>query len=357
VQSASIQLASAKAMMIMVSCDTLQQDCISNYVFARHLDYNRLAGIRSNMRKSEFWKNFRLGEELSISGTFIYNGLRAYHNIHQLDHPEDVFEALYNLSVGIERLLKVAVVLLEHADGNDQKKLEESLITHNHLELLVRVKKVRSVPFNTPHNELLALLARFYKTYRYDRFVLSSTTALDKEKEALIAYFSKYLNGERTQNHELLGTPNSERYITFLRKITIKISSALYEIIQDRAHELNLYTYELRHESKAFAVFMGEADLPAEDTLWKELLLFFMNTKETSGYLEFLRSITPLDFDPALVEDYLECFHRNSPNNSVLDELHHHYEEIENKGERLEKLGVIGSTGVYFADPDQDEDL
>ncbi|MEM6413315.1 MAG: hypothetical protein AAF720_01500 [Pseudomonadota bacterium] len=117
------------------------------------------------MRISEYWKNFRLGEELSISGTFIYNGLRAYHDTDQLDHPENVFEVLYNLSVGMERLLKVAVILLEHDDRHDQKKLEKSLITHNHLDLLSRVKKSHNLPFQKPHNELLALFSRFYNTY------------------------------------------------------------------------------------------------------------------------------------------------------------------------------------------------
>jgi hypothetical protein len=31
------------------------------------------------MKPTEFWKNFRLEEELSVSGTFIYNGLKRFH--------------------------------------------------------------------------------------------------------------------------------------------------------------------------------------------------------------------------------------------------------------------------------------
>jgi hypothetical protein len=123
-----------------------------------------------------------------------------------------------------------------------------------------------------------------------------------------------------------------------------------------RARELNLYTYELRHGSKAETIFLGEADIPSENVLWKELLIFFMNTKETSGYLEFLRGIPPLDFDPALVDEYLDCFQSDAAKAFVMDELEHHYEEMTNTGERLRMIDVIGSPGVYFDNPDEDEE-
>lgn len=87
------------------------------------------------MKPTEFWKNFKLGEELSVSGTFIYNGLRRFYQLRKLDNPDELFEVFYNLSVGLERLLKIVVVLLEHSDGEDQTAFEKSLITHNHQNL------------------------------------------------------------------------------------------------------------------------------------------------------------------------------------------------------------------------------
>src|SRR3546814_6147992 len=77
------------------------------------------------MSRSELWKNFRLGEELDVTGTFIYNGLRRFHELHKLDYSADLFEVFYQLSVGIERLMKIALVLLEHDDANDQDALEK----------------------------------------------------------------------------------------------------------------------------------------------------------------------------------------------------------------------------------------
>ena len=306
------------------------------------------------MQPPEFWKNFKLGEELSISGTFIYNGLRAFHDAGQLDFNEDMFEVLYNLSVGVERLLKVAIVLLEHDEHTNQDQLEKSLITHNHPDLLARIKDLRNVPLAKPHNEFLALLARFYKTHRYDRFTLGSIYEQDKERNALLFFFNKHLDTDATQNDHFFGTPNTPQYQKFLRKITIKISSVLYEIINERAHELNINPHEMRTQSKAFKVFSREADLPAEDVLWKELLIFFMNTKESSEYLEFLRGIDPLDFDPGLIEDYLECFQKGTPRMGVGDELEHHYDELENKGERLRLMSAIGSP-MYLPEDEQDE--
>src|SRR5215469_14223822 len=93
------------------------------------------------MKRTEWWKNFGLGEELSVCGTFIYNGLRRFHELHTLDNADDLFEVFYNLSIGIERLMKIAIVLLEHRDDGDQAAFEESLITHNHQTLLVRIQK------------------------------------------------------------------------------------------------------------------------------------------------------------------------------------------------------------------------
>ena len=119
---------------------------------------------------------------------------------------------------------------------------------------------------------------------------------------------------------------------------------------------MNLYTYELRHGSKAQTIFLGAADIPAEEVLWKELLIFFINTKATSGYLEFLRNVTPLEFDPELVDDYLDFFQSDAAKAFVLDELEHHYEQLTDKGDRLKLMEVIGSPGVSFDSPDYDEE-
>jgi hypothetical protein len=58
-----------------------------------------------------------------------------------------------------------------------------------------------------------------------------------------------------------------------------------------------------------------------------------LNTKETSGYLKFLREIEPLGFDPALIGDYLDCFQSHTARAQVIDKLETLYEDIPDKEE------------------------
>lgn len=305
------------------------------------------------MNAAEYWKNFKLGDELSIAGAFIYNGMRRFHEMRKLDFTDEVFEVLYNLSVGLERLLKIVVVLMEHDDARDQQELEQSLITHNHLDLLARIRKKVEVNLATQHNDLLALLGTFYRSLRYDRFTLASTYNSNREIEALCVFFEKHLNVQISRD-SMFGAANEDRYRGFLRKTVLKISRALYKLIETEATKLNLYTYELRSGSKAESVFLRQVNIGDEDVLWKELLIFLMNTKQTSGYLEFLRGIEPLDFDPALVNDYLDCFQSDAAKAVVMDELEHLYGELgREKSKRLEVMKVVGAPNVYFDGPEE----
>jgi hypothetical protein len=308
------------------------------------------------MIRIEAWKNFNLGQELEVSGAFIYTGLRRFHEMQVLDNSDESFEVFYNLSVGIERLLKIAVILLEHDETTDQDELEKSLITHNHLELLHRVKQRTKIDLGVPHNEFLGLLGNFYKTYRYDRFMISSVQDADKERDALCRFLGKYLDVNLEPSASVFGVANDTRYRNFIRKIVTKISGSLYEIVRTSASSLNLYTYELRHGSRAEMVFSGRAADLAEEILWKELLVFFMNTKSSSGVLEFLRTIDPLNFDPELATEYLECFHSDATKSIVIDELEHLYSELKNSGDRLEIMKLVGNPNVSFDSPNPEEE-
>jgi len=309
------------------------------------------------MKHTDFWKNFHLGEELDVAGAFIYNGIRRFHELRKLDHSDDIFEVLYNLSVGFERLLKIVVVLLEHKEFDDQSKFEESLKTHNHPELLYRIKKHVQVNFGTQHNDFLNFLEKFYKTVRYGRFSLNSVYDSHREQRDLCTFLAKHLNVTFPTNPSPIGIFNDDAYRKFMRRTALKISSTLYEIVKARSSELNLYTYELRSGSKAETVFLGNADITAEDVLWKELLIFFMNTKETSGYLDFLRETPPLDFDPGDIGEYLDCFQSDAAKSLDMDQLEHLYEEVPNKSERLGKMSVIGAPNVDFSEDDSEEEL
>lgn len=305
------------------------------------------------MRQDQAWKNFHLGEELHIAGDFIYAGLRRFHEMKVLDNNDELFLFLYNLSVGFERLLKVAVVLLEHDSRTDQAKLEESIKTHNHQELLQRVMTIQNIKLGPPHNELLRILSEFYKFHRYGRFELSSVHDFDKEKKALCGFLVKQLKLEPDDYEQsIFGFRNEAIYRKYINNIVRKISGQLFEIIRARASVLNLYTYELRYGSRAQWVFLGNEEMSTEDILLKELLVFFMNTTCTSKYLEFLKSIEPLNFDIGLLPDYLECFFSDEAKAYVRDEMESLYGELGDAKGRLELIGIVGAPGVYFDEED-----
>jgi len=310
------------------------------------------------MKKSDFWKNFQLGEEIHISGVFIYNGLRHFHELRKLDFSDELFEFLYELSVGIERLLKTAVVLCEHTDTIDQEELERSLITHNHLDLVARLRRHVKLNLGGRHHDFLSLLGTFYKSLRYDRYTLTSAYEGKREAKAIREILVKHLQVNFPDEDSSFGTDNNDQYRKFIQRIVLKIAREVYRIIEDRARQINIYTYELRNRSKAESVFRCEVNIADEDVLWKELLIFFMNVEVDTSYLQFLRGTPPLEFDPALIADYLNCFKSDSSKAGVRDELAHLYKEMERdeREQRLKRIEVIGARGVFFPDDDDEID-
>jgi len=306
------------------------------------------------MRQSEFWKNFHLGTEIDIAGTFIYNGLRRLHEMESLYHESEVFEVLYNLAVGVERLLKVAVILIEHEDSVDQEAFEESLITHSHQELMRRVRTKHDLKLSAPHNEFLDILGRFYKTLRYGRYTLGADHTA--EKKLLHRYIEKCLEIKVEDDFPFQITPNDDRIRKLIGKRVGMLTKGLYEVIVVEATRLGIFTYEIRSDSKAEKIFVRERfEFMAEDVLWKELLVFFLNAQEQSGVMKFMKSIEPLPFDPELTSEYLQCFGSEEKKLAVLDELESVYKDVENVKTRLRMLDVIGNSSFSFHDDDCDD--
>lgn len=303
------------------------------------------------MRVEEWWKNFGMGMELDASGAFIYNALRHLHVIDSLSHPVDIFEILYNLSVGIERLQKIAIVLLEHDDNADIKALEESLITHNTIELSNRIDGHRCQSLSKVHKELLSILSKFYKTHRYGRYSISSVPAIDEEKKLFLQYVSKFLSIEIPNDESLFAIPNSDQIKKFMGKVVKKISNGLYRIISDRARELNIYTNELKCDSKAMKVFLGERlDFLDEDKIRRELLLFLMHPSSDDEHIAMIREYDPLPLDPGLAPAYIKALINDSPEHFgyVSGEVEEQYTDIDNVGERFQFLSIMDNEFLSY---------
>lgn len=302
------------------------------------------------MHHKQYWQNFELGKEVEIGASFIYDGLRNFHEMKTLELETEVFQVLYNLSVGLERLLKVAVVLLEYNEGMDSEEFEKSLITHNHFSLIDRVRAHVEFQLSGVQNELVALLSSFYKTFRYDRYRVATVRDLSKEKKGFRAWIEKHLSiPASTPDRFLSSEDNSWRVKKFVGRHVSKIVLPLYEVIRGAARSKNVYTDEIRYYSKAYKLIYGkEFDFLSEDILWRELLIFILNGDEDSPLKKFLGEMEPLNFDVALLPEYLRCFSNNLKRIEIADEMHTLYEDLEEKRSRIEILQLIDNPHVEF---------
>lgn len=258
------------------------------------------------MRTDEWWKNFALGVELDVAGTFIYNGIKSLHDLEFIDQTVDVFDVLYNLSVGTERLLKVAIILIEHEGDVDVSELEDGLITHSTIDLANRVQRHVPLGLTDLHREWLSLLSKFYKSYRYGRYVFRAVPDVFEEKRVFKEFLAKHLK-LTVGDDEWSSLRNSDQIRRFVGKIVKRIVDALFKIIGERARALNIYTTEIRSESKAIKTFHGERlDFIDETLKKKELLLFLMSQKADGPHLRLLRSIEALDLDAAMAPAYIK---------------------------------------------------
>ena len=57
------------------------------------------------MDKISYWKSLNLCKEVSLAGILIYNGLKAFDEMDSFQNEEEIFDFLYNISVGIKLII------------------------------------------------------------------------------------------------------------------------------------------------------------------------------------------------------------------------------------------------------------
>ncbi len=305
------------------------------------------------MNQTEFWKNFRLGTELQISGSFIYNSLYTFDRMVFFYFEEECFEFLYNSSVGFERLLKIIIILSEHTENIDQQDFEKSLITHNHLELFNRIRKTHSINFADVHINFLQILSDFYNSSRYDRFGLQSVYNENSSKKLLIGFFEKHLKIKILAELPV-STEIDSRMRRFIGRSIGNIYKTLYEIIENLATSLNIYTYEITYDTKAYQVFIAkDFTFENEKTLRRELLIAFLQNKFDDGFVDFINKIKPIEFDSHTANEYIKYLTDIHPKQFLLEELESRYEDTPFDKDRALAVSLIG-TDVSFRDDDSE---
>lgn len=213
------------------------------------------------------------------------------------------------------------------------------------------MKDKENVGLGDQHAGLLGLLETFYSDFRYGRFSLSSMPGLDRERDALYRFFNHQLGTELRDTDSMFTTANETRYKKHLTTLVLTIAQTLFELISEKAHQLNLYTYELRHDSKAAKVFRRPAKelFLLEEITWKELMIFLMNSEEESEGLKFLRGIKPLNIDPEMVSEYIGTYCLSEPTDTAMDEIDSLYESMPESGERIKLMDLVANPTVDFS--------
>lgn len=227
------------------------------------------------------------------------------------------------------------------------------------MKLLKRISKKHNCGLSNLHNEFLELLSNFYKTMRYDRYNLNSIEYHDKERVSLVTFLEKHLK-TKIDYKDMLVTPNEWRFKRFIGKVVGKICEVLYNLVESEASAQNIYTYELPYDSKASIIFLAKKyNFFNDDIVWKELIIYLINTNDRSGILDFIREIEPLNFEPALVNEYLNVFKSDLEKHRYIDEVEEYYQDIDDKNERIEMLKLLSNPYVSFNcdEDDFEEDI
>ena len=308
-----------------------------------------------------YYQNFNLGTELEISGEFIYNGLSTMYAVDYFDDYAPLFTSLYNISVGIERLQKVVYGLWGLHSNISDSDFENSIRNHSHTGLHSGIRKVieddllkEKLNFSPRENDFLSLLQEFYNSLRYERFNIVNNKGNEKE------LLREFINSYSEISEGLSGAvENNDKTKRMIGRTVGKIVKNYYSLIVMRAHQLNIYTYEIKANSKAENIFIDSSD--SKDYLsyrnsmktlaFKELLVYIRNSKESNSFFEFLNSIEPLELEPSLINGYIYDFLNGSTSQELVDYVEECYGEIDNKKERKELVNLVGTPYVEFDFP------
>lgn len=300
------------------------------------------------------YKNFNMVNELDIAGEFIYDGIQTLNQMNVVSDGAAIFSFLYHTAVGVERLQKILVVLLEDITLDNYKEFEEGIVTHSHCHLHERISKKHKIKLNSRENEFLSLLTTFYNHSRYNRFNLDKPYC--QEKEITEKYIVKYLDeadiGRSVCSDDIIVNPKVKE---LFGRVIGSISNKYYQALRDIAREKCTYTYELRSDSKAEKIFLSDCPKNSlqrmkitETIALKEFLVFLKNGKKSTPFTRFLKTIQPLEMDTALINEYIMEIGKGTIPQALVDEVEYLYEENGYGKDRIEQINLIGDPYVMF---------
>ncbi len=297
--------------------------------------------------------NFMLCKELQIAGALIWNAIKDIDKIYfgknyftnEMNNHlfEYSFLTLYHASQGVERIQKIIVEMIckkEHFAIKEKQKVFDLLFSHNHLGLNNWISQKENISFNSGCIKLMNIIQKFYTELRYNRFsdnknVKSTTTEINLlislvdseaiEDKKIKLQFGKYLG---------------------------EIAHIYYKIVHKLSLEMNLYIYELESDSVASIVFHLKdnasnlyEDLQKRQQSKKELLFYILKNRPKI-FNSLFNDTFSLEFDNALIYDYLNSVVNETTDNTTLfEDVDYLYDELcnENKNKWKAHLNSISN--------------
>lgn len=315
-----------------------------------------------HMNEVDYFKNFNLGKEIDLAGSFAYNALSILNMEDNVYQNDQIFLFLYNTAVSVERLQKCVLFIYGNYDETSITDFAASLKSHDHQMLQSRITEITHKKLSAEQNSLLMLLSGFYLNGRYANYSFGDKFDCKSQLEEFVKknYDASMVEPNFLGNDTIITESAKER----IGRTLGKLLSYYYDIIKEKSRALNLYTYELRSGSSAEKVFLNtfpkksvQAISQTERNALAELIVYLINTTDNTGYLYYLREIKPLSFDPYLVQEYLaEILKRQTPQDLV-DEVETIYEDFSHEEieERKQSLLIMNERNVFFPEDDEDE--
>ena len=300
-------------------------------------------------------KSIIMANELDVAGEFIYSAIIKLDKMQHFEQVADYFYFLYHLAVGIERVQKILLFIVNDVQETELKEFLVKLKSHNHKSLHDKIMKKVNISLSKEQMELLMLLSNFYKDERYRRFDFLSYEFDDKK--ILLDFICDNCNNLKFDYSQgkkiLLNTIGIKEH---LGRVIGRLCHKYYEAIKLESEKRNIYAYELRYGSPAEKLFCEKGrnnsyqnKVEKEKRAIKELLLYIRNSNEDNELINYMNEIDPLPLDNSLIQDYIADLCCGNVSINLLGEIDFLYKEfVNNSYEREQKLSLIGDKGVIF---------
>lgn len=190
-----------------------------------------------------------LQREINNASMFVYEAIERINKTQVfIEESADVFNFLYNLSVGFERVQKIVLHLLDIKESNDFCiKFNEKYHIHNHAELHNYIKGKEDPKLNETQIRLLNLLSDFYLNNRYGRYDQIGEYKFEAKE---LIHFVERSTGKKIEKLDRDCYKNDIWVKKFLTTQIVNLLRLYYNSVRNLSKSFNIYVDEAPSESR-----------------------------------------------------------------------------------------------------------